>query len=325
MREYNVVVASDENYAAHMATLIASICSNNKDSMIIMHVFDGGITPRTKKKIDEMKTIFSGLEIKYYEFSDAIIEKKLGGSIKKDRSLSTFSRVFIPEVLDSSIMKAVYFDVDAICMASLDELFDTEIGDKCIAGVQDCNFVRAKNAVGLNETDVYINAGMILWNLKACRAKRVVELLVKFVQDHNGNVVAMDQGTINGVLSNDIYRLAPRWNALTPFFQMTLDEIKSFYEMESYYSEAELNEAVKNPGFVHFVPNFTTRPWMENCKHPLKEEYIKYRNMTPFNEYRLSEDNRSVKIKTMGKLFYRLPKRWFIMLFKAISRRKKHD
>lgn len=319
----NIVVSSDENYVAHMATLIASICENNNENEIIVHIFDGGITDTSKNKLELLKNEYSFLKIIFYVFTDEEIRNRLGKNLNRTRSLSTYSRIFIPDIIDKSIDRAVYFDVDAICCGDISELFKLEMGSYLIAGVQDCNFRRAKTGVGLSEDSVYINAGMILWNLPLCREEKVVEKFIDFVRAKHGNVPAMDQGTINGVLSSRTMLLDPRWNCITPFFQMSCVDIKKMYNMDEYYSEDSLKKAVSAPRFVHFVPNLTTRPWIENCKHPLKDEYWKYRNMTPFsNGNNLLKDTRAYKAKLMSILFYSVPRPLFLRIFSVINNRK---
>ena len=320
--DYNIVVASDENYAAHMSTLIVSICENNIGHKIVMHIFDGGISDKTVRKIKTLENNYHQLHIIFYKVLEEDIMHWLGGNITKDRSLSTFGRIFIPRLLDDKIERAVYFDVDAICCSEIEELFKMDLEEYYIAGVQDCNFNRTKIAVGLNKNSNYINAGMIIWNLNACRKENVVDSLVDFVRARNGRVVAMDQGTINGTLSDKIKIIHPRWNVLTPFFQMNSKQLKKFYGMNEYYSEKELSEAVQNPGFVHFVPNFTTRPWMKHCSHPLRKVYCKYRKMTPFSDYTLMPDNRDKKARMLSALFHILPKTLFLSFYQNINRRK---
>lgn len=320
--DYNIVVASDENYAAHMATLIVSICENNTGHKIVIHIFDGGLSDKTKQQLKILEARYHYIRLVYYTVLEKDIMQWLGGNVTKDRSLSAFGRVFIPRLLDDKIERAVYFDVDAICCSAIEELFEMNLDEYYIAGVQDCNFNRSKLAVGLNKNSNYINSGMIVWNLNACRKENVVDLLVNFVRTRNGNVVAMDQGTINGTLSDKIKIIHPRWNVLTPFFQMNSNQLKIFYGMNKYYSDKELSEARQNPGFVHFVPNFTTRPWMEHCTHPLREEYCKYRNMTPFNDYTPMPDNRDKKSILLSTLFRVLPKPVFLFLYQNINRRK---
>ena len=194
----NIVVASDENYVPHLETLIVSIAENNQNvNSILIHVFDGGIKPESVASIQRLKERYENLDFKFYSMSEESISNLLGGRIKKDRSLSAYARVFIPDIIQEN--RALYLDVDAIVLDSLEELYNLDMEGFAIAGVRDTNPISRHRNVGLADNDVYINSGMILWNLKKCREIGVVNQCVDFVRSRNGQIDAMDQGTINCV------------------------------------------------------------------------------------------------------------------------------
>lgn len=313
---YNIVVTIDDNYARHTAVLISSICHNNPNHHINIFVLDNNISNENKEKLNKLKNKYGKLTIEYIYFDEKKILTLLG-EVKSDRSISAYARLFIPMVISKDIDRVVYFDVDAICCGSIEEAFNMDMCGYYLAGVRDCNFKRNLRAVGI-ENELYINAGMLIWNLKTCREDNVVQMFIDFVKNKKGNVIGLDQGTINGTLSKKIMELHPKWNCLTPFYQFNKSEILGFYEMESYYSDENLQEAIQSPIFVHFVPNFITRPWVEHCKHPLASEYIKYQNETEFRDSVLDSDRRKIKQKIEANLFHYLPNCIFIFFHKLI-------
>lgn len=316
----NIVLASDNNYAAHMATLIASLCENNdKEKEIIIHILSNDIDKTIQNKIFNLESYYVNLKIKFYDLTSQEIEKRIGVKIKHDRSISAYARIFIPDILDEHINKALYLDVDGIVMESIKELFEIDINDYYIAGVSDVVRLEKKIAVGLTKDDTYINSGMIMWNLIKCREDKVVEKFIKFIREKNGDVLAMDQGTINGTVSSYIKVLDPNWNVLTPFFQLSTSELISEYGMISYYEDGKLKNAINRPKFVHFVPNHMNRPWKKGCSHPLKKEYWRYRNKTLFSITKLEKDDRKNKEKALGVLFRLLPYKLYNYIFQKYS------
>lgn len=304
----NIVVASDENYVPHLETLVVSIALNNKDMhSILVHVLNGGIMPQSIKSIEKLKEKYNNLDFKFYSMNEKIIANLLGGRVSRDRSLATYARVFIPNIIDAN--RALYLDVDAIVMGPLDELFELDMEDYAIAGVRDSNPISRHRNVGLSDQDVYINAGMILWNLKKCREIDAVKQCVDFVKKHNGDIDAMDQGTINGVFGRQglIKVLHPKFNAFTSLFQLKSQDIMSVYGLPEYYSDEEIIEARRTPVFVHFTPNMTTRPWEMHCKHPLKGMYWKYRLENERGKKVLSKDMRPVKYRLLGWIYRKFP------------------
>lgn len=307
----DIVVASDENYAVHMATLLCSICEHNRNSKIDIHILDGGIELVTNEKIYNMKKVYNNLDIHTYKIDDQFIKERFKCSIANDRSLMAFSRVFIPNVLPINIKRALYLDVDAVVLNSLEDLFNLDMHNFAMAGVVDVNPLNRRRSVGLNKNDLYINSGMILWNLELCRNIDIVNQFIEFVRDRDGNVDAMDQGTINGTMKGHILKLEPKYNVMTPFFQLKANNLAIMGEWNSYYTKAEIDCAINNPVYVHYTPNMTTRPWQKNCKHPLKNKYWEYRMKTSFNNNKLEKDLRSKKMQFISFLYYTLPYKFF--------------
>lgn len=303
----NIVVASDDNYVPHLMTLIESIGANNRQvNSILIHVFDGGMTSEAKRRIDNMKKNFHNISFQFYKMTEKIIREKLGGGIQADRSLSAYARIFIPELIKSD--KVLYFDVDAIVLNDLRELYQIDISEMAIAGVVDTNPIQRHHNVGLNDNDVYINSGMILWNIRKCREIQFTKQCLDFISNRQGKVDAMDQGTINGVLGKIgmIQVLPPQYNVMTSLFQLRKSDILRLYRLPDYYSDDEIFYAKEHPVFVHFTPNMTTRPWEQHCTHPFRDMYWKYRLEGMGEEKVLSNDNRTLKLRILGWIYRKL-------------------
>ncbi len=262
------------------------------------------------------------MELKFYKMTEKIIADSLGGRVAQDRSLTAFARIFIPEIITDE--KAIYLDVDAVVLQDLSGLYQLDMEGFAIAGVRDTNPISRHRNVGLDDNEPYINAGMILWNLKKCREIRFIDQCKDFIRLYNGNVDAMDQGTINGVLgkANLIKVIHPKYNVLTSMFQLKHDDILKFYGLNEYYNDTELKEAIMDPVFVHFTPNMTTRPWIEHCKHPKKDEYWRFRSKTEFSKKELDPDNRSLKLRIMGFIYRNFPISIFLVLVKFFKKLK---
>lgn len=305
----NIVVASDQNYVPHLETLIVSIAENNINiAEIKITVLDSGILENSKEKILYYTSKYPNLRFNFFTISEDYIAARLGGKVSKDRSLATFARIFIPEILTGE-SRAFYFDVDGIVLDNLKDIYETVFNECAIAGVCDINPIQRHINVGLTKEQAYINAGMILWNLDYCREINFTQQCIDLVKERKGVVDAMDQGTINGVLGkqNLIKILPPKYNVFTALFQLNKKQIKKIYGLPSYYSDNEILEARTSPVFVHFTPNMTTRPWVKNCKHPLKNVYWKYREKTHNNKFQLEKDKRSLKLKLLGHLYRNHP------------------
>lgn len=305
--EINIVVASDINYVPHLMTLVESIGDNNKQvDSIHIHILDGGIEEKAKRKIEKLKDKFCNISFAFYTMTEDILREKLGG-VLADRSLSAYARIFIPELIDHD--KAIYFDVDAVVLKDLRELYQIDISKVAVAGVLDTNPIQRHRNVGLYDNDVYINSGMILWNIKKCREIQFTKQCLDFIRNRQGNVDAMDQGTINGVLGRIrmIQVLPPQYNVMTSLFQLKRMDILRLYQLPDYYTDNAISYAKDHPVFVHFTPNMTTRPWERHCRHPLRDMYWKYRLESVGGAKVLSNDKRSLKLRILGWIYRTFP------------------
>ena len=318
----DIAVAADNNYVAHLATLICSICENNKKSITI-HILDSGIKSENIDKIYSLKKIYLNLEIARYNLIEKELKEMLGIEVKKDRSLSAYARIFIPNLVSEDINRILYLDVDGIVCGSLEDLFEIDMEGFPIAGVLDTITPPYRTGIGMSLEDNYINSGLILWDLKKCREIGIVDKFKKFIHEKNGEVIGMDQGTINGTLNNNVLILDPSWNVITPFFQLTVGQLKKSYQLKNYYTQEKINNSIINPKFIHFTPHFTSRPWQKGCKHPWQKQYLYYRNKTKFRLSNLEQDNRKLQVIILGKLFYFIPFSLFSILMHSIRKTQK--
>lgn len=78
----NIVVASDENYAPHLVTLLVSIGENNKyEEQIQISIFDGGLSKKTKEWIFALSNRYSNILFSFLQMTEKDIEEKLGGGL----------------------------------------------------------------------------------------------------------------------------------------------------------------------------------------------------------------------------------------------------
>lgn len=103
-------------------------------------------------------------------------------------------------------------------------------------------------------------------------------------------------------------RLDLKYNAYTALFDFTYKDLLTFRKPVKYYSEKEVEQAKSNSAVVHFTTSFLSlRPWINDCKHPFVNEWLKYKEMSPWADIPLRKDNRSDKKKFAVKVYKILP------------------
>ena len=314
--DLHIAFSSDNNYVAHLGVAIISLLENNRKLNIInIHVLDNNISFENKERLKEI--VSNKASIYFYELSELLGKLDKQYNIPKTISISAYARLFLSDILDENISKILYVDCDALFMDSLEKLWSIDISQNSVAGVLDHVGIQNKLKIGLKKDDYYINSGFLLINLEKWRKTNALKQMLYFIESKNGNVIHHDQGVINACFEDDILILPPHYNVMTSFFNFRdVESIKHYYGITNYYSQNDINEAKKNPVFVHFTPSFSKRPWVVGCKHPLKGIYKEYLLKTPFKNNEQQKDNRPFKIRFLEKLFWVFGAKIYKFLFK---------
>lgn len=312
----HIAFASDDNYIQHLGVAIISLLENNKGfGQITIHILDNQIGNASKATLSSLTTDY-GRTIIFHDLKELLRDLK-GYGIPGTISIASYSRLFLPVLLDTSIDRVIYADCDAIFEASLEELYAMDISPNVIAAVEDHVGLSNKTNIGISEQARYINAGLLLLDLQKMRAADAVSTMTGFIKQHNGNVQHHDQGVINGVFSDKIFILPPRYNAMTSFWEFrTVRDIEHYYDATAYYPDALIQEAKEHPVFVHFTPCFSNRPWYHNSSHPLKNRYLYYKSLSPWKDTPLQKDRRPFKFRVLDMIFKTVGPKCYKMLFK---------
>lgn len=297
----NVVYSSDDNYAKFAGISMISLFENNKEvEQINIYFIENMITKTNRLKLESI--------VKKYNRNIYFISHSelCAGLYTDDKfSISAFSRLFLSKIDD--IDKVLYLDCDTIINSSIKDLFEIDINDVYVCGVQDNAGIMYRKLIDFNENDRYINSGVLLINLKKWREENLEEKFIKFINKYNGSVPHHDQGVINGVCKGKIKILKPEYNLMPPMILQNAEQIKGYHEIKNYYKQSELNFAKQNPIIIHYTECFYNRPWRKKCTHPYKHIFANYKSISPWNDDPLEDKNISNLDKVKVLLFKYLP------------------
>lgn len=316
MNNLDVIFSSDEQYSRHLGVSITSLLeNNNKFETINIYVIDRDINNENKKRIinivNKYKTNIQFINFKY-------IENKIRSNIDNSKSISIYARLYIQSILPKEVKKIIYFDCDSIINYDLTELWNININGYYVAGVEDTIPNKYKQVIGLCKNDIYINSGMLLINLEKWRKDNLEEKFTQFINIYNGFVPHHDQGVINGICKGKILKIHPKYNCNSNFYSFSSKEIEKIFNINKYYNQIELDEAINKPVFLHYTPGFLGRPWTKECIHPKKDLYLKYKKLTPWKDELLQKDYSNWKVKSLSKAYKLIPRKIFIKIYKSI-------
>jgi len=265
--EINICFGINDNYCQHCACTIASILYNSKPGdNYNFYIISDYISEVNKKNFESLKYLrnfkITYLIINPDEFKDLNTNNTL--------DTSTFFRFKAIELLQCD--KVLYLDADIIVRKDIKELFETDVDGYFCAGVEDILNPFLKEKYKLSPTTLYINAGVMLINLKFCKEQNVSKRISEFLTS-TWEMQWGDQDIINFIWQDGIKGVDLTWNCMYCY--------NNYYEDKNYY-----HRMAKNPAIVHYITG--CKPWIPGASPHLKTEYFKYLKMTPwFDDFML--------------------------------------
>ncbi len=254
MSDINVCLACDNNYAKYAGVVIASVLANaNDDDNLNIYILDGGIEEDKKNEILSLKSI-KDCRIEFVGIDESMFEDYKKVATHKYISIATYYRLRLSTLLPD-VDRIIYFDCDMVVNSSLAELFNTELGDNIIAGVRDIN----KRMLKKNPS--YINAGLVLFDLKKIREQGIEQQFYDYTNKNFETITVGDQQIINDVLNGRIKIVGDEWNV----------QSSNFTNRSSY---------TKHPKVVHYVAR--KKPWHFGSFSFHRALYFKYLQLTPW-------------------------------------------
>lgn len=149
-------------------------------------------------------------------------------------------------------------DVDIIVNGSLNQLWDINIDGYYFAAVKDLwiENKKYKTSIGFLDSDLYVNAGVLLMNLKKMRADKVS---TKFF------TMAIDLADVIKFQDQDILNIACKGK---------IREIDCIYNFASYNVVHMKKIVGKSAVIIHYTGE--DKPWEKNSRHPARRTFLQY-------------------------------------------------
>ena len=210
-----IFYACDDNFIKYTVVSLHSIQKHaSRDRRYHVYVLHHGVSEEMSRALLALKD--DCFDIAFVDVSEylATIEKKL--PLRHYYTKTTYFRFFIAEMFPE-YPKAIYIDSDTVCQGDIAKLFDTDIGDSYLGACHeqvmaqiDVYGTYCERVVGVSRQS-FFNAGMLLLNCDAFRARRVLDKFVTLLGEYNF-VVTQDEDYLNLICKDHVYWLDQRWN-----------------------------------------------------------------------------------------------------------------
>lgn len=315
----NVTYCSSDLFSEVCAVSIVSLFENNKHLKAInVFIIDDNITETNKKRLLDMamqykrNVIFLPLPnpAEFYH-DDRFTIKSLG---------HTYARMILGEIIPPEVERIISLDSDTMVLGRVDELWNTDMMDHPIAGVDDCmGQVALVKTQHLKADSIHCNAGMYLIDLSVWRKENWTEQFHQYITGLFDKGIALggyEEEVITKVVGERMKVLPPKFNLMTLEQVFTYKELLKFREPIHYYTEEEIAEAKANTVITHTTNFFYVRKriYEEGSDHPMRPQYEKYRELTPWNNEPAMTATLTFKQKMQKNVWHMMPKSLAIVI-----------
>ncbi|MEL7568547.1 MAG: DUF4422 domain-containing protein [Eubacteriaceae bacterium] len=299
-----VAFATDDNYALQTYVAMHSIMKHSSSGSVYRFIImsPSSLSENSKQM---MLAITEQYESCTVEFIDTLNDF-IGVDIHISHiTAPTYYRLRLPKyLLDCD--KIIYLDSDILVCDDLQKLYDINIEDYYVAGVKALGYhVRIDIEEycinnGLQNIDRYINAGVLLMNLKKIRQDGLDK---KFIEMSTQHFESQDQDIINIACYARIKTLPFRFNVMTKYYKWKQPMYKGVY------SQKEIEEAWSKPLIIHFADKI--KPW-DDFYSPLAKIWWDYLENTPMRgRIRRQKVKKSPLVQKKPDIYKSLERRLF--------------
>lgn len=216
-KSINCCSVTDSNYIRPTTVTVASICKNNYDVVVNYFIVLNGIeiTDKRLSCLLQLTNKYKNLVIRLIPVNSENlipldIQEKIGKTLISSRlTLSVYLRLFLAEILPTTIDRVLYLDSDVLCLGGVLPLYTANLDGIPLLGVEDIHSVKHTKRLNLS---AYINSGVLLINLKYWRDKGVINNFYQHITDDCDLIKLHDQDVINLTFDNSIRMVSNVWN-----------------------------------------------------------------------------------------------------------------
>lgn len=255
MTPVNIAFCINDNYVEQLIVVLWSIMKNLTTGRDVnVWIVSSDMSDASKNYLRKLRLGFKNLHLNFLDI-DAKELTQLPRTIDYI-SAETYYRYLLPNLLPN-IDKILYMDADIIVNGDISSLYDTDISKYYMAGGYDLYIddIKYKSKIGFEQDELYVNAGVLLMNLKQMRTDNIPQKLIDTTKNMVSKVKYQDQDIINIVCRGKIL------------------EFDSIYNYTSHNILKEKSK-YKHAVVIHYTgPN---KPWLSDSNNPMRHLWRRY-------------------------------------------------
>lgn len=255
MTPVNIAFCINEKYVEQLIVVLWSIMKNlTTGRNVNVWIVSSDMSDASKNYLRKLRLGFKNLHLSFLDI-DAKELTQLPRTIDYI-STETYYRYLLPNLLPN-IDKILYMDADIVVNGDISPLYDTDLANCYIAGAADSYIaaINHKPQIGLDNSELYVNAGVLLMNLKQMRTDNIPQKLIDTTKNMASKVKYQDQDIINIVCRGKIL------------------EFDSIYNYTSHNILKEKSK-YKHAVVIHYTGK--NKPWLSDSNNPMRHLWRRY-------------------------------------------------
>lgn len=205
--EIHIAFACNDNYLFGAEVMISSVMHHTRRN-VFFHLLTFSLSDVGVQHIERVVSLYANARLQVVHGMD--LEVNANHSISY-LSNETYCRLMTPAMLPN-VEKLLYLDIDLLIRGDVAELYDTDLSGYLVAGVEE-EQMRGNgypSAIGMKRAENYVNAGVLLMNLKALRDSGCGDEMLRRI---TGNTFRFaDQDILNLTCEGRVLALPRRFN-----------------------------------------------------------------------------------------------------------------
>lgn len=302
------------------ATSIVSLLENNRTlDEINIYYLGYKISAQNRQWLEETTAPYENTKL-YFINADKYHRQLEELGVSSWRGLYvTWLKLLAINDLQLKTDRILYVNAHTIVNAALDELIDIDFEGNVLGLSYDCLLNDHKETIGLKPTDGYYNCGVMLFNHKKW-LEDGVDSEIRTQLKKKSDYLIVDQDFCNVLFRDRIKLLDSTYNFSSAYYGYNLKGLLKTNNLQSsyFYTYENLMANYYAPKIIHSLFGITGKPWERGTKHPQRQLWRKYIDMTPWKDMEMPQAHYNIN----WLLYDILPQRLFLVVYKIAVKSK---
>lgn len=249
-----IVMTSDKNYILQSKVTLWSVLMASSDDYIyeVNVLCSALLEQNARNKLIDIEKKFNNVKVNFVEIGEELFSE---AKVTSFYTLASYYRLIITEVIEGD--KCLFLDGDMIVNTDISKLYNIDIEDNLLAAVLDSGvqdnldwFEEHRKKIDVPSMENYVNAGVMIWNLKKLREINIHKEFMKHI--HKGYPY-MDNDILNKCCYSKIYLLEHKYNLFSEFLNKP-ENIRDGNKCRNKLTQINENDAI-----IHYAG--WIKPW----------------------------------------------------------------